>query len=403
LAAERTAGRQAWGEAARRNAEAVRALGMGERVAARWSALHESLLARQMRTADVAAVLGGVSRTLRLVLQSAVLGLGAWLVILGEATAGVMIAGSILVSRALAPIDTAIAHWRGFIAARQSLARLSLVLAAVPDEAPVLALPRPAKRLDVEGLVVSAPGLERPILRDVSFALGAGDGLGVIGPAAAGKSTLARALGGAWPALRGKVRLDGAALEQWTPEALGRHVGYLPQDIELLDGTVAQNIARFDAAASAESIVAAALQAGVHDLILRLPQGYQTPVGENGVALSGGQRQRIALARALFGAPFLLVLDEPNSNLDSDGEAALARAIAAMRARGSIVIVITHRPSTLAQLDLLLVLGDGQVQAFGPRDDVLRKTVQARPAAAAAGRPNKRLKVIDDTGHGTGG
>ena len=378
--------RQTLGEAARRNAEAIRALGMGARLTASWSSLNEKHLAHQVGATDVAGTYGALSKVIRMVLQSAVLGLGAYLVIQGQATAGVMIAASILVSRALAPIEIAIANWRGFIAARQSAKRLSKLLSLVPECTNVMSLPKPARSLDVEGLFVTAPGQQRMILQNVSLSLGAGDGLGVIGPAAAGKSTLARTLVGAWLPQRGTVRLDGAALDQWSPDALGCHLGYLPQDIELFDGTVAENIARFDPDAKGDAIIAAATQAGVHDLILRLPEGYQTKIGEGGTALSAGQRQRVALARALYGDPFLVVLDEPNSNLDAEGDAALTKAIASVRARGAIIVVIAHRPSALAGLDRLMVLANGQVQSFGPKDEVLRKTVQnvAQPSAAAA-------------------
>ena len=386
------AARQTLGEAARRNAEAIRALGMGERFTALWSSLNEKHLAHQVGTTDVAGTYGALSKVIRMVLQSAVLGLGAYLVIQGQATAGVMIAASILVSRALAPIEIAIANWRGFIAARQGAKRLSKLLTLAPECTNVMSLPKPARNLDAEGLWVTAPGQERMILQNVSLSLGAGDGLGVIGPAASGKSTLARALVGAWLPQRGTVRLDGAALDQWPPDALGCHLGYLPQDIELFDGTVAENIARFDPDAKGDAVIAAATQAGVHDLILRLPEGYQTKIGEGGTALSAGQRQRVALARALYGHPFLVVLDEPNSNLDAEGDAALTKAIASVRARGAIIVVIAHRPSALAGLDHLMVLANGQVQSFGPKDEVLKKALLngAQPSAAA------RLKLISD-------
>jgi ATP-binding cassette subfamily C protein len=250
-------------------------------------------------------------------------------------------------------------------------------------------LPPPREQLTVDGLWVAAPGQQRVILQNLTFALKSGDGLGVIGPSASGKSTLARALVGAWVAHRGTIRLDGAALDQWSPDLLGPHIGYLPQDIELFDGTVAQNIARFDPQAASEAIIVAANVADVHDMILRLPDGYDTNIGESGAALSAGQRQRIALARALYGDPFLLVLDEPNSNLDAEGDAALTRAITSVRERGGIAIVIAHRPSALAGLDQVMVMGAGQVQAFGPRDEVLRQVVQ--PPAQ-----NVRLKVVTE-------
>jgi ATP-binding cassette subfamily C protein len=388
------AARQAFGEASRRNAEAVHALGMGGRVQSLWGRLNEIHLSHQLDAGDVTATYGTLSRVLRTVLQSAVLGLGAYLVISGEATAGVMIAASILVARALAPIEIAIANWRGFIAARHSLARLSRLLAALPARKPVMQLPPPARSLDVEGLFAAAPGQQRPILHAVSFSLEAGAGLGVIGPSASGKSTLARALVGAWLPLRGTVRLDRAALDQWGAEALGRHIGYLPQGIELFDGTVAENIARFDPHASSESIIAAARAAGVHDMIVSLPEGYETVIGEGGDILSAGQRQRVALARALYGDPFLVVLDEPNSNLDAEGEAALAQAIKSVRARGGIAIVIAHRPSALGALDEVLVLSGGQVRAFGPKDEVLNR--HARYPAPEPSQPS-RLKLVSET------
>jgi ATP-binding cassette subfamily C protein len=394
-AAATGAARQALAEALRRNAEAVRALGMGARLSRHWSTLNEAHLAQQVAAADVTGSYSAVTKVLRLMLQSAMLGLGAYLVIRGEATAGVMVMSSILVSRALAPVEIAIANWRGLVAARQGWKRLANVLAQMPRGPEALSLPRPEMTLRVESLWVAPPGGPRATLQDVSLELRAGDGVGVIGPPASGKSTLARALVGAWLPQRGAVRLDGAALDQWPSDALGRHVGYLPQDIELFAGTVAQNIARFDPDATSTAILAAARQAGVHDMILRLPEGYQTEIGESGAALSGGQRQRLALARALYGDPFLVVLDEPNANLDAAGDRALTQAIAAVRARAGIIVVIAHRPSALAGLDRLLVLGDGRVQAFGPKDDILRRRA---PMASPIG-PASRLKVLADDSH----
>ena len=391
---EASGARQAFGEAARRNAEVVRALGMGSRMASGWTGLSERQLNHQVGTTDVAAIYGSISKVLRMMLQSAILGLGAYLAIRGEATAGVMIAASILVSRALAPVETAIANWRGFIAARQGFTRLEALLAGFPATAAPMDLPKPAQSLAVEALWVAAPGQQQPIVKNASFALEAGDGLGIIGPAASGKSTLARALVGAWLPQRGTVRLDGGALGQWHSEALGRHVGYLPQDVALFDGSVAQNVARFHPDAKSDAIIAAATASGVHDLILRLPEGYETRIGEDGMALSAGQRQRVALARALYDNPFLVVLDEPNSNLDAEGDAALAAATAAVRKRGGIVVVIAHRPSALSSLNKILVLADGQMQAFGPKDEVLSKAVQL-PASPAAQAGQGRLKVVD--------
>lgn len=383
--------RQSFGDAARRNAETVHALGMGLRMTHKWSGLSERALSHQVGTTDVAAFYGSLSKVLRMVLQSVILGLGAYLAIRGEATAGVMIAASILVSRALAPVEVAIANWRTFIAARQGFQRLEALLGNFAAPRSPTSLPAPKSALAAESLWIAAPGRQQAIIKGVSFALDAGDGLGIIGPAASGKSTLARSLVSAWLPLKGSVRLDGGALDQWQADALGRHVGYLPQEVALFDGTVAANIARFDPAAASERIIAAATAAGVQELILRLPQGYDTEIGEGGMALSAGQRQRVALARALYGDPFLVVLDEPNSNLDAEGDAALAAATATVRKRGGIVVVIAHRPSALVSLNMLLVLADGQVQAFGPKDEVLSKAVQPAAAANSAGH----LKVVD--------
>jgi ATP-binding cassette subfamily C protein len=363
-----------------------------------WSQLNETHLSRQVGASDITTGYGALSKVLRTILQSSVLGLGAYLVIRGEATGGVMIAASIMVSRALAPIEVAIANWRGLIATRQSVVRLSKLLALIPETKPAMELPKPATSLDAEGLYVAAPGQQRPILRGISFALKAGAGLGIIGPSASGKSTLARALVGAWLPLRGVVRLDTAAYDQWSAEALGRHIGYLPQDIELFDGTVAQNIARFDPNATSETVIRAARAAGVHEMILRLSEGYETRIGEGGDILSAGQRQRLALARALYGDPFLIVLDEPNSNLDAEGEAALTEAIKSARQRGAICIVVAHRPSALAALDQLLVLYAGQAQAFGPKDEVLNKLVQHPAATGAVVQHQTRLKVVPEAG-----
>ncbi|MGU3341768.1 type I secretion system permease/ATPase [Methylobacterium mesophilicum] len=392
------AARMGLAEASRRNAEVVAAMGMGGRLSARWSAVNQQHLDAHERAGDVAGGLGGASKVARMALQSGVLGLGAYLVIHGEASSGIIIAGSILSARALAPVELVIAHWKAFAGARQSWARLRELFAAMPETAEPLPLRPPASTLSVEALSVVPPGDQRLVVRDLSFALQSGSALGVIGPSASGKSSLARALVGVWRPARGSVRLDGAALDQWSPEALGRHVGYLPQDIELFDGTIGQNIARFEPDADPETIIRAAEQAGVHELIVRLLQGYDTRVGEGGMALSGGQRQRIGLARALYGDPFLVVLDEPNSNLDSEGEQALTQAIANVRARNGIAVIVAHRPSALAAVDQVLVMGGGEAKALGPKEQIMRPAAQAvapagmpapggpvRPAAAAAG------------------
>jgi ATP-binding cassette subfamily C protein len=341
---------------------------------------NEDYLDSHSLASDRAGMLGAVSRVMRLLLQSFVLGLGAYLVINQEATAGVIIASAILVSRALAPVELAIANWKSFVAARHARKRLNELLTLLPDQKQPLALPTPCGSLKVESVSANPPGQPRVILQDVTFALKSGDGLGIIGPSASGKSSLARLMVGVWQPIKGKVRLDGAALDQWSPEALGRHIGYLPQNVELFDGTVADNISRFESEAEAEAIIAAAKSAGVHELIVALPDGYETRIGEAGANLSAGQRQRVALARALYRNPFLVVLDEPNSNLDSEGEEALTTALMNVRSRGGIAIVIAHRPSALAAVDDVLVLSQGRQQAFGPKDDVLRAIL--RPAVA---------------------
>jgi ATP-binding cassette subfamily C protein len=363
-------------ETSRRNAEVLAALGMSGWIVQRWQGLNRGYLKGQADSGDLAAGLGALGRAFRMMLQSGVLAVGAYLVINQQASAGIIIASSILSARALAPVDLAISHWRGFVAARQARQRLNKLLALLPERRTPTALPKPRQGLSVDGVSAAPPDVQRAVVHEVTFALKAGNGLGVIGPSASGKSSLARVLVGLWPVARGAVRLDGATLDQWTPDDLGRHVGYLPQDVELIEGTVAENISRFDPDASAEAIIAAATAAGVHELVLSLPQGYDTPIGEQGSALSAGQQQRIALARALYGDPFLVVLDEPNSNLDVDGDEALTKAILGMRSRGAIVVVVAHRPSALAGVDHVLALHGGRQQAFGPKDEVLAKVLR---------------------------
>jgi PrtD family type I secretion system ABC transporter len=328
-----------------------------------------------------------------MMLQSGVLAVGAYLVIHGEATAGIIIAGSILSARALAPVDLAIAHWKGFVAARQSWHRLTRLLSALPAQAARMQLEAPSHSLTVENVSVVPPGVQRAVVQDVGFKLEAGQGLGIIGPSGSGKSSLVRLLVGVWHPARGSVRLDGATLDQWSPDALGRHVGYLPQDVELLSGTVAQNIARFEVKPDFKAVIAAAKEVGVHDLIVTLPQGYDTPVGEQGAALSAGQAQRVALARAVYHNPFLVVLDEPNSNLDSEGDEALTQAILGVRERKGIIIDVTHRPSAIAGVDQILVMSKGRMQTFGPKDEILPKVLQ-RPTTPAP----RSLKVVPESG-----
>lgn len=392
--AESANARAALSEATRRNAEVIQAMGLAQHLRHHWAQISDRHVVNQLTAADAVTGYGTVSKVLRLLLQSGVLGVGAYLVILDQVTAGAIIAASIITSRALAPIETSIAHWRGFVAARQSYKRLNDVFGKLLEEAKDrVALPKPSSSLTIEGLSIAPPGVRAPVIRNVTFNLNAGDGLGIIGPSAAGKSTLVRAIVGIWKptAIGGSVRIDGASLDQWSPEDLGAHIGYLPQDVELFAGTVAANISRFDPNPESEAIISAAKSAGVHDMVVQLSDGYQTEVGESGRLLSAGQRQRVALARALYGEPFLVVLDEPNSNLDAVGEAALANAIQSVRSRGGIAIVVAHRPSALGTVDRVLALSNGQVAAFGPKDDVLRKFV--RSASGSLDETNESVPV----------
>jgi PrtD family type I secretion system ABC transporter len=368
------------------------AMGMSGRLTKRWSEANQNYLDGNQRASDVSGGLGAIAKVMRMTLQSAVLAVGAYLVIHQEATAGIIIAGSILSARALAPVDLAIAHWKGFVAARQSWARLNRLLDALPPQNVPTQLQAPSSRLSVEAVSIVPPGDQKVIVQDVTFAIEAGHGLGVIGPSGSGKSSLVRALVGVWQPVRGKVRLDGAALDQWSSDARGRHVGYLPQDVELFAGSVAQNICRFDPDASSEGIIEAAKQAGVHEMIVKMREGYDTPIGEQGTALSAGQAQRVALARALYGNPFLIVLDEPNSNLDTEGDEALTKAIRTARERGAIVVVVAHRPIGIEAMDQLLVLKDGRMQAFGPKETVLGQVLQR-----AVPSPSP-IKIVSDAG-----
>jgi ATP-binding cassette subfamily C protein len=402
-AAGEGASRNALAEASRRNAEVLQAMGMRSRVAALWVEANERYLESQQRAVETSGTLGALSKILRIVLQSMVLGVGGYLVIQQEASSGIIIAGTILTARALAPVELAIAHSRSLVTARQGWQRLRQLSLHLPVERQPTPLPAPRKSLIIEGISVTPPGQQRLVVQDVSLALKAGDGLGIIGVSASGKSSLVRALVGAWTPVRGKVRLDGAALDQWAAEPLGRYIGYLPQDVELFAGTVAQNISRFEVNPDSQAIVTAAEAAGVHELVLRLPQGYDTPVGEGGAALSAGQRQRIALARALYGNPFLVVLDEPNSNLDAAGDQALTRAVQSVRERGGIVVVVAHRTVALTGVDQLLFMADGRALAFGPKDLILSKVRQPRgpqqprqPNASPAKHPTGALKASRD-------
>ena len=363
-----------------RNAEAIEAMGMLDTLRGGWLAQHTAFLAQQNLASEKTATVSAWSKGVRLALQSLVLGLGALLAVQGQITAGMMIAGSILMGRVLSPIDQLIGVWKQWTSARLAYQRLDALLQAHPPRPVRMALPAPQGELSVEQLSASAPGTRRATLANLSFTLPAGQVMGVIGPSGCGKSTLARLLIGVWQPLAGKVRLDGAELSQWDKHQLGPHLGYLPQDIQLFAGTIAQNIARF-AEVDADKVLAAAQLAGVHQLILQLPEGYDTRLGEGGAGLSGGQKQRIGLARALYGLPAVIVLDEPNSNLDEAGEQALLQAIAQLKQHKRTLILITHKPNVLTLTDQLLILRDGQLQAFGPTAKVLGAPTASKPAA----------------------
>jgi PrtD family type I secretion system ABC transporter len=371
-------------ESARRNADAVQAMGLAARLRSNWQSANDRYVRAQQLTSNVAGGLGAMAKSFRMLLQSLVLGLGAYLVIQDQATAGIMIAASILTSRALAPVDLAIANWKMFIGARQSWNRLNQLLQAVPEPPNRLQLPAPHRDVVVESASITPPGDSRVVVGDISLSLKAGSGLGVIGPSGSGKTSLAKSLVGVWAPARGKIRLDGATFDQWSPEALGKHIGYLPQDVELFSATVAENIARFDERVDATAVIEAAQAAGAHELITRLPDGYETQIGQGGCALSAGQRQRIALARALYGKPFLVVLDEPNSNLDTEGEVALAQALHDVRARGGIVVVVAHRLSALSAVEWIIEMNDGRIQAHGTKDEILGKMMRRVATADGA-------------------
>jgi len=380
-------------EAATRNADAILAMGVLPNLVRRWQRANAEMLSFLGTASQRSATLGAVSKFIRMALQIAILGTGAWLVLTADLTAGGMIAGSILLGRALAPVDQAIASWKSAVAARQAYRRISAQLAVLPPRSEVMPLPAPRGLLTVENLSYAHPGAGEPLLRGISLRLEPGESLGLIGPTAAGKTTLARLMVGNLHPQVGQVRLDGADVWQWDAADRGPYVGYLPQDVELFQASVRENIARLGAAES-ETVVAAARLAQVHDMILRLPQGYETPVGDGGVALSGGQRQRIALARAVFGPPRLVVLDEPNANLDQEGEAALLTALGGLKAAGVTTVVIAHRPSVLRHVDKILVLRPEQTPAFGPRDEILQQVTgpTERPIVA---RLQRREDVED--------
>jgi ATP-binding cassette subfamily C protein len=393
----RIAGQQAG--ATFRNGEVLQAMGMLGAMRALWRSRHDEVLRLQARASDRAGLIIATTKFVRLLLQTLVLGAGAYLAIHREISAGSMIAASIIIGRALTPIEAVVSNWKSLTAARASYRRLIDLIAIAGPEPRRLALPRPSGLIEATDLSVAAPGSSRPILSAVNFEFEAGSVVGIIGPSAAGKSTLVRALTGIWPPLAGSVRIDGSDLRHWDQQELGRHVGYLPQDVELFEGTVAQNIARFDAEDDAE-IIRVARRAGCHELIQALPDGYNTVIGQGGHGLSGGQRQRIALARAMYGDPSLIVLDEPNASLDQSGEAALMQALTDLKAAGTTIVIVTHKISLLVNADRVLMLNGGTVQTFGPAEQVLAQIIGPRavptmvPATSNAALPEP-LRALD--------
>ena len=361
-----------------RNAESITAMGMEANIRQYWHGLHQNALSLQTVASDKAGAFTSLSKMFRMFLQSAVLAVGAWLAIEQEITPGTMIAASIIMGRALAPIDQAIGQWKGFVTARNAYKQLKLLFANVPNQDEKLELPEPNAKLQISELYVRLQPQNITILENINLSIEPGQALGVIGPSASGKSTLAKTIVGIVQPSGGNVRLDGATLSQWDMNELGKYIGYLPQNIELFNGTVKQNIARFDPTATDEEIVQAAKYAFVHDVITKMPQGYETEIGIAGAFISGGQKQRVAMARALFRDPKFVILDEPNANLDSEGDLALTNTIKGIRDRGNIAIVLTHRPSAIAAVDLLLMIKDGRQTAFGPKDEVLKKVIQPK-------------------------
>lgn len=393
--------RNAIAETHARNAEVVRAMGFSSRAVARFDQSNREHLALQTRSSDLGGTFSAIARVLRMILQSAILGLGAFLTIKGELSAGAIIAASVASARALAPVDQAIGNWKSFVAARLAFGRLRETVVALSRAVEPMELPAPHRYLKIDRITVAAPGSGQVLLSEVSFDLAAGKALGIIGPSGGGKTTLVRAITGIWPCLRGSVRLDGAHLEQWPEETIGRHLGYLPQEVSLLDASIGENISRLTVNPDPAAIVAAATAAGIHEMIVKLPEGYQTQLGPQGTALSAGQRQRIGLARALYGDPFLVVMDEPNSNLDSEGEAALTRAIEGVKARGGIAIIVAHRPSALVAVDLVGVIQAGKLAGFGPKETILNP-VHKQPVPAMDVPAEPRLPAADGLELGAG-
>lgn len=354
-----------------RNGDVVSGMRMGAGLLQRWRVLQDGAHGYQSQSADTAGTFSALTRTFRMMLQSAVLGTGAYLAIGGQLSPGAIIAASVIVARGLAPAEQAVAGWRQFVGASASYARLKKAFAAQPSSANTLALPEPAGKLSVKGLYVAAPGQKKPLICDISFSLEPGEVLGVIGPSGSGKSTLARALVGAWTPLRGDVRLDGAELSQWPDEQISQHLGYLPQDVELFEGTIPENIGRLAAEVDGKEVLRAARDVGAHEMILRLPRGYQTKLGPGGERLSGGERQRIGLARAVYGQPAFVVLDEPNASLDAAGDQALHDTIAGLKRAGRTVVIIAHRPNAIRLADKILVLKEGRVSSYGPKAEIV--------------------------------
>lgn len=379
-----------------RNAEVLKAMGFASRAVARFASANDKHLELQTRTSDISGTYSAVSRVLRMLLQSSILGLAAYLTIIGELSAGAIIAATIASSRAMAPIDLAIGNAKNMEAARAAWRRLRHTVAVLENQPEPMALPAPKASLKVEGVTVAAPATGRILLSDISFEATAGQAIGIIGPSGGGKSTLARSLTGIWPTLRGSVRLDDAELTQWSDDSLGAQIGYMPQDVALLDATIEENISRLSQTPDPSGIIEAGTAAMVHDMIVRLPDGYRTYLGPMGTSVSGGQRQRLGLARALYGSPFLVVLDEPNAHLDPEGEAALIAAIEGVKNRGGIVVLIAHRPSALQVCDRIGVIQNGKLTAFGTREEILNPRpveVKTKPNVAAEARAKAKAKA----------
>ncbi|RMS23701.1 type I secretion system permease/ATPase [Pseudomonas syringae] len=366
-----------------RNAEVIESMGMLDTLMGRWGKRQRRVLVLQSDASDKSGTISSISRTFRNWAQSIMLALGAYLVITHQINPGLMMAGSLLLGRALSPVDQIINTWKGFVAARVQYTRLSETLEKLHNEPDRMALPDPEGHVQVENLVVTPPGGKSPVIRNISFVTPAGTIVGIVGPSAAGKSTLVRALLGIWPAQHGTVRLDGADISAWDKQKLGPHLGYLPQDIELFEGSISDNIARFTKV-DPEKVVLAARTAGVHEMILQLPDGYDTVIGSEGVNLSGGQRQRIGLARAIYGSPRLIVLDEPNSNLDEVGERALSVALQLIKESGATVFIVSHRPNILSRLDRVMVMNAGTITLYGARDQVIAELAQQQAKAQQA-------------------